>query len=391
MKKLLLFLALLLSPCPIFAATFYVDAATGSDSNPGTSTGSAWLTIAHAVATAASGDTVYIKSSGTYTQTSTLAITQANLSLIGYQTTPGDNGTPPLITTATNSTVLFTSASAGPGTNAWTNIAFTNTAATPAQAIKKISNDGTAEMWSFLGDKFDGFTVAIDGHGGSGSFAIAFFSAVSTEVKNSTAQGIYLPNAFLVHGSISGCYVHNNGGNGMEFFNAGTKGVMIVDHSIFASNGASGIGVDGIGIDLQISNSTIANNTTDGVVTPASTGTSPLITTNSIYYGNGSFGISSGASLSGEYLGSHHNGFSGSNSNWTGSPTDVTITADPFTASGSGDYSLNATAGGGAALKGAGFPGAFPGGTSTGHLDIGAVQSSSGGGTVAAGNFGLSN
>jgi hypothetical protein len=46
----------------------------------------------------------------------------------------------------------------------------------------------------------------------------------------------------------------------------------------------------------------------------------------------------------------------------------------------SGDYLLNSAVGGGAALKGAGLPGMFPGGTSTGALDIGAVQSASGGG-----------
>ena len=53
----------------------------------------------------------------------------------------------------------------------------------------------------------------------------------------------------------------------------------------------------------------------------------------------------------------------------------VTLTASPFTNSGSGDFSLNNTAGGGAACRNVGLLGAFPSLISTtGFLDIGAVQ-----------------
>jgi hypothetical protein len=59
----------------------------------------------------------------------------------------------------------------------------------------------------------------------------------------------------------------------------------------------------------------------------------------------------------------------------------VALTADPFVNAAGGDYSLNNTAGGGAAAKAAGIPGAFPGlGPTTGYLDLGAVQSAGGGG-----------
>jgi hypothetical protein len=54
---------------------------------------------------------------------------------------------------------------------------------------------------------------------------------------------------------------------------------------------------------------------------------------------------------------------------------DVALTAKPFTNSAGGDFSLNSTAGGGAACKGVGWPGIFPGGTTTGNIDVGAVQS----------------
>lgn len=65
----------------------------------------------------------------------------------------------------------------------------------------------------------------------------------------------------------------------------------------------------------------------------------------------------------------------------------VTLTGDPFTNAAAGDFSLNSTAGAGAACRAAGFPGAFPGGLTTGYLDIGAVQhqdSGGGGGSLGA-------
>lgn len=58
------------------------------------------------------------------------------------------------------------------------------------------------------------------------------------------------------------------------------------------------------------------------------------------------------------------------------------LSADPFTNAAAGDFSLNNTAGGGAVCRAAGIPGVFPGGLTTGYLDIGAAphQDSGGGG-----------
>lgn len=68
----------------------------------------------------------------------------------------------------------------------------------------------------------------------------------------------------------------------------------------------------------------------------------------------------------------------------------ITLTANPFTNASGDDFSLNNTAGGGAACRNAGWPGAFPGNdgsyfATTGYADIGAVQhqDSGGGGTTA--------
>lgn len=52
----------------------------------------------------------------------------------------------------------------------------------------------------------------------------------------------------------------------------------------------------------------------------------------------------------------------------------VTLTADPYVSVGTDNLALNNTPGGGAACRAAGIPGVFPGGATTGYLDIGAVQ-----------------
>jgi len=61
----------------------------------------------------------------------------------------------------------------------------------------------------------------------------------------------------------------------------------------------------------------------------------------------------------------------------------VTLSASPFTNAAGNDFSLNTTAGGGSACRGAGTPGAYLGLSTTSYPDIGAVQhQDSGGGGV---------
>lgn len=52
----------------------------------------------------------------------------------------------------------------------------------------------------------------------------------------------------------------------------------------------------------------------------------------------------------------------------------VTLTADPFTNAAGNNFSLNAVSGGGAACRGAAYPATWPGLSTTGYRDIGAVQ-----------------
>ena len=83
--SILLALALVLAfslvvATPVAAATIYYVAMTGNDGNPGSS-GSPWLTIQHAVSTAASGDTIMV-AAGTYVETGQIVISK-NLTIVG--------------------------------------------------------------------------------------------------------------------------------------------------------------------------------------------------------------------------------------------------------------------------------------------------------------------
>jgi hypothetical protein len=106
---------------------------------------------------------------------------------------------------------------------------------------------------------------------------------------------------------------------------------------------------------------------------------------NNIFYGNGGYGINlqytAGSGLYFTAANAFGSNVSGNNNYTANGPiADITLSASPFI--GSGNFALNTTTGGGAALKGTGFPGITPMGT--GYLDIGALQSksSSGGSSV---------
>lgn len=109
---------------------------------------------------------------------------------------------------------------------------------------------------------------------------------------------------------------------------------------------------------------------------------------NNIIYGNTSFGITVTLSSSASSI-LLNNAFGANGTDTNNLPTaigSVTLVGDPFTNSGTGDYSLNNTAGAGAACRQTGFPGVMLGGATTGYADIGAIQAqaTAGGGTTGS-------
>jgi hypothetical protein len=319
--------------------------------------GGGLTTISAAVTLAVSLNSIHIKS-GTYTFTTFQAVSSGFwLNFIGYGTTHNDGGTKPLITTSTNSINLFEITTAK---CIFDNIKFTNTAGTRWAALALQTQDTAVMVVNCL---FDGMGNAIYSGGADRPSYV-----INSEVKNSTGDGIYVKGRIYLYGS----YIHDSTASGVvSTVNDNSIVAIEVTRSIITNN------VDGVvattNANVVINESVIANNSSDGInlTSPIS-----LVINNSIIYGNNAYGITSSAAP--WYLTQYNNAFgdntSGNRNNVSTSTSDVTLTADPFTNAAAGNYGLNSTAGGGTAAKAAGFPGAFPGGTSTGFLDIGAVQ-----------------
>ncbi len=378
-----------------------LDRACGSSA---TITGGTWaeggalLTISEAFTAVSFGDaqqsTVWLKS-GTYTVTSSLTMPSSstfqnsNVILHGYQTTHGDNtGTRPLITSATNSVALLTGNIPAFANTTFTvdNVSLSHTAGTRGACIVA-SSSGNAPTLLVYNSVLNGCSTGILGPL-VGIYSFEGLVVHNSEIKNCTADGIQnVGNTYVL-----GSYIHDNVGRGLHFAgNQGSFSVFIsVESSVIANNTLEGIRAtpeapNGHGV-LAVKNSVLYGNGRTGLIYSGSgdgSGAS-LVLTNNIFEGNGSdisgpyYGLafsSSDEGLLGPLLrlnNAFYNNTAGETLNLPVEPTDITLTASAFVSAGT-NYQLNSTAGGGAVLKAAGFPGV--GATGTGYLDIGALQS----------------
>lgn len=191
-------------------------------------------------------------------------------------------------------------------------------------------------------------------------------------------------------------YVHSNGGDGIE------AGGIILHNCVIRGNTADGIHTSGT-VDIQLFGCLVYSNTGSGVegrmlrtardtiiygngsdgwtITDADVRTMGYDFHNLIIYGNGGYGINVGSTvwavlekmLAPYYIAAGSN-TSGNYNGFGNPPGHISLTANPFVDAANGNFALNSTAGGGAACRAAGFPGVFPGGLTTGYLDVGAVQ-----------------
>ena len=160
-----------------------------------------------------------------------------------------------------------------------------------------------------------------------------YYNCISASNTGSSSRGYDYSSNSLANGVVYGCVAYGNGGDGVNII--ATYAAVSVLNCLFVGNGGYGINYNH---DLKIA--------------------VPLFNYNAFY-----------------------NNTSGArNSNLSAGYNDVTLTGDPFTNAGSGDFSLNNTASAGAACRAVGFPGLFPGGLTTGYADIGAAQHQDAGG-----------
>jgi hypothetical protein len=353
------------------STTVTLDRTPGTVSGGTMNIGGALATVAAAYATSVPDNTFWIKATGDYTATATLILTGQSQNItdfIGYTSTRGDGGQATW-TTTTNSMFLLQAGASNPAGFSFDNIYFTTSAGTPDACL-----DGSVSSYlsniRFYNCVFDGFTTATNGAFESGvHYQIACLFLDSCEIKNCTADGVDGgTNTYMVD-----CFVHNNTGIGAKIlYNGGTDtpGACAVDRCVFYDNGSHGLeiynDVGSIGNFLTpiISNCAFVGNGGNGLdTTSTSTGTGVAVR-NCVFSQNTGYGWNPRAGQYGPraiYANAYYSNTSGANSNTLyESVTDVTLTAQPFTNPSSGDFTLNSTSGGGAALKGAGFPSSLP-------------------------------
>lgn len=369
--------------------TYYVDGVSGNDGNAGTSFGAAWQTLSKLFTTIANGDTGVICATTTYTLTSTVTATVVGTAASGGVTIVGGDssgniltasGTPPTITSATNSVALISLNAA-----AFWRFKFlklTHTAAT--------RGDGFACVTSAPSNIFlEGVTIdgCLNGWNGGGRDATNSLMFSDCAILNCTASGIV--NAVGAGGAslgvlIKDSLIYNPTSHGYSS-NGGTTNVTAV-RSVFANCGGNGLydtGTTRTSV-FNLVECALAENTSNGIRSDATTGSGgsfALFGSNNVIWGNGSNGVNvvNQAATNTDCRSGFRNNFYGNNgTNLTGISAgagDVTGVNDPFVSKGSGkNWALNGVAGAGALIRAAGYPGTYRGSSTNNYLDGGAAQ-----------------
>lgn len=366
------------------STTIVIDRTVAAGTGITINIGGALLTFSQMFTNMALGHQAFIKS-GTYTFTTTVTVTLNSLgtgttgaiaNVQGYGTSRGDNGARPLVTTATNTTNLFTMNGAQGIT--FQHLSFSNTAGTRAAGFIA---SGASYHITFQDDVFDGFTSAILGNWNA-TETFHGLTVISCEVKNCTSVSGAIYNT--AGGLFLYSYIHANVVGFQRAENGGFVQDQIFRYTVFASNTDTGITVTAgavgtNGFHFDVDHCVFYNNTNSGILQ----GDTSVMTTmtNNIFESNGRYGwevVVSSSNDSPYYIYNaanfYFNNTLGQRLNVGAGTGDVTGTADAFVNAGTANFALNSTAGGGTAAKAAGFPGitVF---TGTGFPDIGALQS----------------
>jgi hypothetical protein len=343
------------------STTIVVDRSTGLTSGTGVTLkiGGALATLNAVVPIAVSSGSsnnpaipsnkVYVKS-GTYTTSTAITFTQAQIYIEGYGATRGDLGTKPVIkATAGSITILsFTTANQGATLR---NVELDGDSQTSVNGLAVGGGSPTLIVDRVVarncpGTAFTGASGGIEFHrcyAVSSGVGFNAFTCFGCEAASCTGNGFTV--GFVTGATLMTCLARGNGGDG---FNVAAAAASVY--------GCTARGNTGDGFDL---------------------GSRRISATNDLSYGNGAWGFTGSFYAWNCAAGSNTSGnFNTAVVNYN----SVTLTADPHASST--NLSLNNTAGGGAACRAAGIPGAFPGGLTTGYLDIGAVQHQDSGGAA---------
>jgi hypothetical protein len=346
---------------------------------------------AGAMAFAVAGNTINIKA-GTYTMPSGGWTSQNKASNVvgttwqGFSTTHGDI-TPACVAASTCTRPLLTTAT--------TTTLFTNSAGNPGTTLKDLNMSATGAGNTIINESTSNAIITVF----DCKLDISATSSTSNVfVQNSSGLGglsaIFVANEFAMNsisasdgiadfgGNNSGIYAAWNyfhgGGNGFWDVNSGNGQRWNLLGNVF-SGMSRGVYVQSSAAQVQMEGNDFYTITNQCVYVNSTIAVTAI---NNVFYAC-TYGIFSNSS-SPAVTYSQNNAFGSiGTANYNNFPaginsSDIGLSANPFTAPGSGNFALNATTGGGALLKAAGFPGVTSFGT--GAAAIGALQPTSTGG-----------
>lgn len=357
----LLVLLLLLISSPLHAATYYVDVATGSNGDAGTSEADAWADPGYAAQQMGDGDICYVKS-GTYTVTTTtpgaagpVKFAQASLRarMEGYSTTPGDRcigGSKPLISA---------DASLNPGATCY--LVEGVGAINEPHVFVALSVDANSEPSTTC---FKGSTGVYPTH------------FIDCEAREAAADGFLNGHCFRCYAASNGgdgfdtvvstlCYAESNTGGG--FVNLSTSATGCIARA----NGGAGFA----SFTANYINCVAYGNTGAGFNAHRNN-----MFINCVAVSNTTYGFNTGDHSLLDTCASYGNTTARTNTTPMFDYDAVTLSGDPFVDAANDDFTPDSTANEGALLRAAGIG---PYGQ-TSFIDIGAVQheDSGGGGNV---------
>ncbi len=377
------------------ATTIVVDRTIGTATGLTLKIGGALDLCATAEPLLTAGMTLWIKA-GTQTLTTKLTLTNNGdatngpIAWKGYHTTRGDHdGTQPLITTATNNVDLLMLATAGGGSvgisfRTFDNLAFSSTAGTPGNGITGTTNSGSSADIVISRCTISGCKIGICGDGLT-YVPIAGIVAMC-EIKSCTSHAIQNSGNLTLLGS----YIHDCTGWGFTTYYDQNMIINVV-RTVVYNCAAGGIRINNnnatatSGTFLIIRACDIVSNGGNGISHETANGHLAMLALDSnIVWGQSSAIGVYVANADAEITFNGWNAYGNNQTDRSNLPTgisDASLSADPFNGRTSNDFSLNSTAGAGAACKGAGFPGSIPGLGTAGAADIGTIQSASPGAT----------
>ena len=364
-----------------------VDRSTGLTAGTGVTIniGGALSTISQANTNAVVSNVVWVKATGTYTVTTTLTITLVSTlapatpySIIGYTTTRGDGGQVTW-TTSTNSVDLI---HMGGVTNVTlANFILSSTAGTPGYGITTPGSPNTPSTnVQVINCKLSGFLIGIYGDWTTAQTFQGLY-VLNTRITACATQGLWTAGNTYIYGSM----IDRNGSDGANWAPSAAGALAIwwvVENSIFSDNAGNGLYQRQTGASTAIvTNSDFSSNTGSGLLTLNTGGAPYLQVSNSIFDANGAYGLSAGMGSDTPafllYNNAFYNNTTAATLNVTGAIGSITLSTSPYVSVGT-NFALNNTAGGGAAVRAAGFPSTIPA-AGSGAPAVGALQPSGAG------------